>query len=88
MVQSTGQYNFSLCDVPWVGAHGELPGWLVHQGTLPHLPRWACGTSLWLGLLHKLLGGDEHVDGRQLVVVVPVLRREAHKGLASVLIRR
>ena len=73
MVQQTGDYNFPLCDVPWVGAHGERPGYLVRPVTLPPWQRGACGTSLLLGLLHRLLSGGECVDGLQLAVWVPVL---------------
>ena len=44
------------------------------------------GLLLRLGLLHRLLLGDERVKGLQLVVVVPVLLRDVCWGLASVLV--
>ena len=44
------------------------------------------GLLLWLGFLHRLLLGDERVEGHQLGVMAPVLLREVHWGLASVLV--
>ena len=81
-----GEYKFHYEMVPIVGDPGGLHGTHGNHGALLSGAVKLVGFIVDAGLMHGLIPGEEHVEGRRLGVDVPVLYREVGWAVASELV--